>query len=73
MIPPHLITSTDVFVVVTTALILGVDAWLLNRRGEVATISARTAYWSQRAPIVAALVGILVGHLFWPNFGYICK
>lgn len=49
------------------------DCWLLARGGPGATISWHTYEASQREPIVPLLLGFLVGllcgHLFWPNRG----
>ncbi len=65
-----MITSTDVIVVIITGAILLWDAWLLQKKGEAATISWRAVYWEKRAPIVAVLIGILIGHLAWPNHAW---
>ena len=62
------LTDAAILVFISVALIL--DAILLYFRGEEATISFRVAYWSRRAPVLAFLIGLLAGHLFWPNHGY---
>jgi hypothetical protein len=65
-----MITKVDVFVVIGVVIILAIDAVLFYKKGEEGTISYRTAYWSQRYPVVAFLLGFLAGHLVWSNRGY---
>lgn len=66
---PH-IGFAELFLIISIAIIFAVDALLLKKGGDAATISDRLAVWSLKYPIVALLFGMLVGHLFWPNRGY---
>jgi hypothetical protein len=34
-----------------------------------ATVSAVVYQLSKENPIIAFILGVVVGHLFWPNFG----
>ena len=67
---PHLIMPTDIVIVGVVVSLLVWDAWLLQQKGEASTISWRIVYWEKRAPIVALLLGILMGHLAWPNHAW---
>lgn len=51
------------------AVVAAIDLWLL-RKGEANTISARIARLSVRWPIIPFVLGVLAGHLVWPNRGY---
>jgi hypothetical protein len=68
--PPLHVGFTEYFFIAAIALIFIVDGVLYLIGGDAKTISDRIAVWSMRYPIVAALGGILAGHLFWPNLGY---
>ncbi len=55
----------------TSALVAAYDVWTYRRRGYETTISYMLLTAARSRPIVAALiglaVGILFGHLFWPQ------
>lgn len=68
---PLLVT---LFVILTAATILIVfDVWLYGKGGAGATISWQTYQAARREPIIpiviAFVVGVLFGHLFWPQYG----
>lgn len=55
---------------VTLALIAVIsvyDIWTLRVRGYTTTISWNLYGFTKKFPIVGVLIGIVVGHLFWPN------
>jgi hypothetical protein len=55
-------------IIVGIAVLVGVvDIWLVVRKGPAATISSTLLAWSKRYPIIAFLLGVVSGHLFWPN------
>lgn len=56
----------------TLAVIGLVLAWdvLLAKKGEGNSLSFRWAKWAQLWPVWPLLVGVLIGHLFFPNRGY---
>lgn len=57
-------------VLVSTTAILGLimyDVWTLLARGYDTTISANLFYLSQRYPVIALAIGVVLGHLFWPH------
>ena len=66
---PLLITLCLLLICAT--LIIGYDIWLDWRGGAKATISWHTFMASQADPIIplaiGLILGILLGHLFWPN------
>lgn len=54
------------------AIIVIYDVWTLIVRGYDSTISANLYRFSQRFPIVAVALGVVIGHLFWPNLAAVC-
>lgn len=56
----------DFITLAAVALVLAWDIFLA-RKGEGNTLSFRWARWAQKWPIWPLLVGILLGHLFFPN------
>lgn len=68
---PLLVT---LFVILACAFVLiGYDVWLYWYGGTKATISWHTYLASRTEPIIplaiGLILGILLGHLFWPNRG----
>lgn len=49
------------------AVIVIYDVWTLLRRGYATTISWNLYLLSLRFPIIPAAIGVVIGHLFWPN------
>lgn len=64
------VNGADLVFVFFIVVIFIYDAWLRHRGGDPATFSHRIALWSMRYPLIPAMFGILIGHLFWPNRGY---
>lgn len=60
-------TITIGFVLAMIAIITVYDVWTLVRRGYSTTISWQTLVWSRQWPIIPLLMGILAGHLWFPN------
>ena len=56
-----------VFLVATLLAVGAYDWWLYLTEGPSATISAEVLSTSRKWPVVPLLVGILMGHLFWPQ------
>ena len=48
-------------------LLVGFDVWLATRNPPDATISRSIADWSLDHPIVPFAVGVVLGHIFWPQ------
>ena len=44
------------------------DMWVYVAGGYPATISHVVLGWSQAWPVVPFAVGVLCGHLFWPQY-----
>lgn len=62
---PDLLTlGVALFIV---ALIAVYDIWTLVTRGYETTISAVTYNLSKRFPIIPFAIGVIAGHLWWPN------
>lgn len=62
---------TLAFICVVLVLIFGVDLYLLVAKGYKETISARLLGMGRDYPIIPFLIGIVMGHLFWPNLGIV--
>jgi len=58
-------TLAYVLTIVVTSIAF--DAWMYCRAGWAGTISYLVLTRSRRYPIIAFAVGILAGHLFWPQ------
>lgn len=56
--------------IILIAVIVGLGGWdvfALVKWGYTATISYDVLTDSKNHPIIAVLVGIVIGHLFWPQ------
>ena len=54
------------------AIIIIVSFWditVIFMGRQDATVSAVVYQLSKENPIIAFILGVVVGHLFWPNFG----
>lgn len=49
--------------------LLAFDLYLVLKGGVQATISYELYTFTQANPIVGVIMGVFVGHLFWPNPG----
>ena len=58
---------TAAFTVFIIGLITIYDIWTLAARGYDTTISWSLYTWSQGWPIIPFALGVLAGHLFFPN------
>ncbi len=58
---------TTGFISIVAIIITLYDIWMLWRRGYEATISWVLLTWSRKYPIIAFMLGVLAGHIFWPN------
>ncbi len=55
------------FILFIVALVTVYDVWTLVRRGYNTTISWTLYAWATRWPIIPFALGVLAGHLFFPN------
>lgn len=62
---------TLAFIIVTLVVIFGVDLWLLVKKGYKATVSATLLDMSMKFPIIAFLLGVVMGHILWPNLAMV--
>lgn len=46
------------------------DIWAAYKGYNVEPISTVIQDWSKRWPVLPMLVGILLGHLFWPSYAH---
>ncbi len=60
----HLTMSVSLSIL---AIIIVYDVWTLSARGYNTTISWNLYAMAMRFPIVPFALGIVAGHLFWPN------
>ncbi len=58
---------TIIFILVALVAIIAFDVWTLTTHGFESTISASIYAMSRDNPIYAFALGIVCGHLFWPN------
>lgn len=58
---------TLLFIIAALVVIFGFDLFTLFHDGYESTISWVTYTLAQKQPIVPFLLGIVFGHLFWPN------
>lgn len=59
---------TQAAVLITIGLVIaGVDVWLWLSPPEGDTISEQSLGWAQAHPIAMLGIGVLLGHLFWPQ------
>lgn len=59
----------DIICLVVLTLVLAWDVYLA-RKGEGNTLSFRWARWARQWPILPFAVGVLMGHLWFPNRGF---
>lgn len=48
-------------------ILVGWDIYAAFSKEQGDTISSLVLAWSSRKPIIALAVGIIIGHLFWPQ------
>lgn len=53
--------------VFVTAALIGWDIYVATQAGS-ATISAVVLGWAMAHPVVPFAFGVLMGHLFWPQY-----
>jgi hypothetical protein len=58
---------TKAVVLTSLAILIVYDIAIYAAYGAGATISRVTLSWSQDIPIILVGVGVLIGHLFWPQ------
>jgi hypothetical protein len=58
---------TQAVVILTLAILGAYDAYIISEEGYDASISVVVLYWSHKAPIIPFIVGVIAGHLFWPQ------
>lgn len=63
--------ATKIFVLVALIVILGWDAYRMLTVGFEGTISYFLYHTGSEYPIVPLLVGVVLGHLFWPIDSYV--
>jgi hypothetical protein len=59
--------TTLLFSLLALGLIVVFDVWTLMKRGYATTISWTLYGMALRFPIIPFALGVVVGHLFWPN------
>lgn len=59
--------TTIIFIIAAIAVIIGYDVWMLAARGYKSTISFTMLTAAQTWPIIPFAIGIVFGHLFWPQ------
>ena len=59
--------TTQVTLLTVAALFGAYDIWAIATAGYDASVSVVVLDWSRRAPVLPFAVGVLVGHLFWPQ------
>ena len=70
-IPRGVMIGSTVTAVVLVGLAIGIGVWDVYagiRWGGDATVSAVIQSWAKSYPVLPLLVGIVMGHLFWPRF-----
>lgn len=58
---------TQFILLVLAALLGAYDAYVIVTFGYDASISVVVLDWSRRAPVLPFAVGVIAGHLFWPQ------
>lgn len=53
-------------IIFVVALLVVYDVWTIIKRGSDTTISVQLFEYSKRYPIIAFLLGVVFGHIFWP-------
>lgn len=59
--------KTKLFILITLGVIILFDIVAICTWGVDATISRIVLAWAQAFPLLPLGVGILIGHLFWPQ------
>lgn len=54
------------FFIALIAVLAVIDIWVAARYSPEATLSVQLYEWASRYPIIAFMLGVLVGHVFWP-------
>ncbi len=62
-------STTQAFIVVLIGIVTVYDVWTLWKRGYATTISYTLYAGAIRFPIIPFSLGVIAGHLFWPNVG----
>lgn len=62
------VQQTHAFIVGALLLIFGFDFWQLTTGGYPATISFQSYKIATEYPIVTLCIGIIAGHLWWPQY-----
>lgn len=52
--------------VLTCAVVAAYDVYAVFALPPNSTVSFQLSEWSQRFPVIPLLLGLLIGHLFWP-------
>ena len=58
---------TKALLAIALGLFVAYDVVAFLRGGVQATISRVTLGWARRWPLLPLLVGVVLGHLFWPQ------
>ena len=58
---------TAIFIVLTIVIIAVYDVWVYIQAGGDATISRIVYNFSKDWPIVNIIIGVLLGHFYWPQ------
>lgn len=59
--------ATQIILLVVAALLGIYDVWAISTSGYDASISVIIVDWSRQLPILPFAIGVLAGHLFWPQ------
>ena len=59
--------ATTDFIAIILFVIFAYDAYAVARWGHSGTISAVLLKYAYKYPVVPFLIGLIMGHLFWPN------
>jgi len=59
--------ATKIILIVTALFLIGYDIYAYIEGGVGSTISRVVLAWSQAWPIVPLTIGVICGHLFWPQ------
>lgn len=55
------------FSLAVVAVIVAFDLWTISAHGYDTTISAVGYQFARNYPIIPFALGVVVGHLYWPN------
>jgi hypothetical protein len=59
--------ATQTILLVVAALLGIYDVWVIAASGYDASVSVIIVDWSRQLPILPFAIGVLAGHLFWPQ------